>query len=93
MIQDVVTPLDRTQHLLGNHHVSVDGMTAAARCYFQAQHLRRGTTGGDTYLVGGTYTDRLLMTTEGWRITHRRLEVTWTDGNPEVLHPRGRADA
>ena len=78
-------PLAASQHLLGNFAVTVSGDEASATCYFQAQHVKPGTPGGDNYIVAGTYTDRQVRTPEGWRIHHRRLDVTWTEGNPAVL--------
>lgn len=81
-----LTPLDRSQHLLGNHVVdSLDGDAATARCYFQAQHVKAGTAGGDNYIIAGGYRDRLTRTEDGWRIEHRTLEIWWTDGNAAVV--------
>ena len=65
--------LDATQHLVGNHQVRVDGDTATHRCHLQSQHVKRGTPGGDNYLIGGIYDDRLARTPDGWRITHRTM--------------------
>ena len=78
-------PLDASQHLLGNHVVTVDGDEARSQCYLQAQHVRSGTPGGDNYIIAGTYTDELRRGTDGWKIARRRLTVTWTSGNPTVL--------
>jgi 3-phenylpropionate/cinnamic acid dioxygenase small subunit len=78
-------PLAASQHLLGNFEVTVAADEAGATCYFQAQHVKPWTAGGDNYIVAGTYTDRHVRTLHGWRIAHRRLEVTWTEGNPAVL--------
>jgi ketosteroid isomerase-like protein len=78
-------PLDRSHHLIGNVSVRVDGDTASAQCYLQAQHLRNGAPGGDLYLIAGRYSDRLVRTAAGWRFAHRQLEFWWTDGNPAVL--------
>lgn len=78
-------PLAASQHLLGNHDVTVDGDVAHCSTYFQAQHVRPGTEGGDLYVVAGTYTDRMTRGDAGWRIAHRRLDVVWTDGNTAVL--------
>jgi 3-phenylpropionate/cinnamic acid dioxygenase small subunit len=79
--------LDASQHLLGNHSVELTGDTARAECYLQAQHVRRGLVDGETYIVAGTYSDRLTRGEDGWRIEHRRLTVSWTDGNAAVLAP------
>jgi 3-phenylpropionate/cinnamic acid dioxygenase small subunit len=77
--------LDASQHIIANEVIEVDGDTARARCYFQAQHVCVGTEGGDTYMVGGTYEDELVRTPEGWRIRHRTLVPSWTEGNPGVF--------
>jgi ketosteroid isomerase-like protein len=78
-------PLAASQHLLGNHDVTVDGDVAHCSTYFQAQHVRPGAPGGDLFVVAGTYTDRMTREDDGWRIATRRLDVVWTDGNPAVL--------
>jgi hypothetical protein len=77
--------LDASQHLIGTVAIEVDGDTATATCYLQAQHVLRGARGGDNFLVGGTYRDRLVRTGSGWQIEHRTLEGTWQDGNPGVF--------
>jgi 3-phenylpropionate/cinnamic acid dioxygenase small subunit len=80
-------PLTASQHLLGNHVVELDGDEGRASCYFQAQHVLTGTDGGDTYIVAGTYRDRVVRSPEGWKIAERQLTVLWTQGNERVLHP------
>ncbi len=84
-IERPMARLDATQHLVGNHQVHVDGDTATHRCYLQSQHVKHGTQGGDNYLIGGVYEDRLARTPEGWRITHRTMTAVWTDGNRAVI--------
>jgi hypothetical protein len=76
--------LDRTQHLVGNHQVTVDGDTGTHRCHLQSQHVREGVDGGDNFIVGGYYQDRVVRTPEGWRIAHRLMQQTWSEGNPNV---------
>jgi 3-phenylpropionate/cinnamic acid dioxygenase small subunit len=85
MCRRALEPLDASQHLIGNPVVSVDGDVATASCYLQAQHVRLGEPGGETYTIGGSYHDELRRTPSGWRITTRRLEYTWATGNPLVL--------
>lgn len=80
-VRGVLQGCDATQHLLGNFDVAVDGDRATASCYFQAQHVLLGGSGGHTYLVGGSYRDRLARSAAGWRITYRELVPTWSDGN------------
>ncbi|MFH8469059.1 nuclear transport factor 2 family protein [Streptomyces sp. NPDC017991] len=83
--QTFLAPLDITQHLVTNIETVIDGDTAEATAYFLAQHVRTGTAGGDQFLIGGRYADRLTRTPDGWRITRRRVNGTWTQGNPKVL--------
>ena len=52
-IERPLSRLDATQHLVGNHQVHVDGDTATHRCHLHSQHVKRGTPGGDNYLIGG----------------------------------------
>lgn len=80
-----LTPLTATQHLLGNVVVQVDDDTAASTCYFQAQHVRSGTIGGDTYVIAGSYRDLLVRTAEGWRIAERVQTYMWREGNRRVV--------
>jgi hypothetical protein len=89
-VDSALTRLDASQHLVGNHQVTLapDGATATARCYFQAQHVKRGTAGGDNFVIAGRYDDQLVRTADGWRIAHRTLSTDWVEGNPAVV---GRA--
>lgn len=84
-IERPIAPLDASQHLVGNHQVAVDGDSATHRCQLQSQHVKRGTPGGDNFLIGGVYEDRVVRTPDGWRIAHRTLTAIWTDGNPAVV--------
>jgi 3-phenylpropionate/cinnamic acid dioxygenase small subunit len=76
--------LDRTQHFVGNHQVTVDGDDGTHRCHLHGQHVKEGTPGGDNFIVAGYYDDRVVRTPDGWRIAHRLMQQTWTDGNPAV---------
>jgi ketosteroid isomerase-like protein len=76
--------LERTQHLVGNHQVSVNGDEGTHRCQLHGQHVVEGTQGGDNFIVGGYYEDRVVRTPDGWRIAHRLMQQTWTEGNPNV---------
>lgn len=80
-----LTPLDDSQHIVSTHQVEINGDEATHRCYLHAQHIRRDAVGGPHYVVAGRYVDRVIRTTEGWRIAHRDLVVMWTDGNPGVV--------
>lgn len=77
--------LTTTQHLVGNHQVTIDGDTGTHRCHLQSQHVLEGCDGGDNYIVGGYYDDRVVRTPDGWRIAHRLMQQTWTEGNLDVV--------
>jgi 3-phenylpropionate/cinnamic acid dioxygenase small subunit len=81
----VLEPLTGSQHLISNVMVRLDGDQAECTSYLQAQHVKAGTPGGDNYIIAGRYDDRLVRTPAGWRMTERRLEIIWTDGNPAVV--------
>jgi 3-phenylpropionate/cinnamic acid dioxygenase small subunit len=74
--------LDSSQHLLSNFVIElIDSGSARAASYLHAQHVLVSHSGLNTFVVAGTYRDSLVRTSEGWRIVHRTLETTWTDGN------------
>jgi hypothetical protein len=77
--------LDATQHHLGLPLIQLDGDKAHARCYFMAQHVRNDLAPNPFLLIGGWYTDDLIRTSQGWRITRRIGTALWYDGNPAVL--------
>ena len=83
-IGGAIVRLDHTKHLVGNHQVTIDGDTGTHRCQLHSQHVRAGTAGGETFVVGGFYEDRVARTADGWRIVHRVMQQTWTSGNPDV---------
>ncbi len=83
-----LTPLDGSQHAVSTHQVHVDGDAATHRCHLHAQHTRHGVEGGDNYVIGGRYEDRLLRTPDGWRIAHRTLVIMWSEGNLAVVRER-----
>lgn len=85
LVKAVVQPLDVTQHVNTNHLVTVRGDDAEHTAYFLAQHVKQGVPGGDQFLIGGRYEDRLRRTPDGWRFTNRLVTFIWTQGNPAVV--------
>jgi ketosteroid isomerase-like protein len=77
--------LDGCQHLLGSHSVEVDLDVARSECYFHAQHVRAGTPGGEQYVIAGNYSDTLVRTADGWRISRRVQSYSWRNGNRAVI--------
>ena len=80
-----LSTLDASHHMVSNHLIDVDGDVATSRCYFQAQHTVRGRAGGDSWLLGGRYLDRLRSTEQGWSIVRRELVGIWSEGNAAIL--------
>lgn len=77
--------LQATQHLQGNYAVEVDGDTAQASCYFQANHFLEGAPGGNVFVVWGKYRDRFVRTPDGWKIRHRDLDTISAGGNQNLF--------
>jgi ketosteroid isomerase-like protein len=87
-IAKVLAPLDGSQHMVTNHQIESREGDTRSRCYFHAQHTRKGLSGGANYIVAGIYRDVWSNSSAGWRIRSRELEVLWTEGNAAVV---GRA--
>ncbi len=85
LLRRVLLPLDASQHIVANHQIESGEAGVRSRCYFHAQHVRRGIPGGANYVVAGVYRDTWASTQEGWRIRARRLDVLWTEGNAAVV--------
>jgi hypothetical protein len=78
-------PFDATQHSISNHRLSVDDNEVVYQSYFIATIVCSGTPGGDMFVGGGYYVDRVVRTDSGWRIRSREATNTWRTGNPRVL--------
>lgn len=63
----------RTQHLLGNQEVTINGDSAHLRTYVQATHVLAADE-SKLVILWGIYDDKLIRTPEGWKITHHHLE-------------------
>ncbi|WP_131738918.1 nuclear transport factor 2 family protein [Actinomadura roseirufa] len=74
---------DATQHILGNHLVTLDGDTAVCTAVFQATHRLANPFGSPLWTLGGTYRFDLVRD-GGWRIRGLVMTVTWADGNQNL---------
>ena len=72
-----------TQHVITNPLVELAGDTARCTSYLTGTHVQIRSADGAEVLTteGSTYTDELVRTHEGWRISARRLERSWIDGH------------
>jgi ketosteroid isomerase-like protein len=63
----------RTQHLIGNQEISIDGDTAHMRSYVQATHVLAADE-ATLVILWAVYDDQLVRTAEGWKIRRHHLE-------------------
>jgi 3-phenylpropionate/cinnamic acid dioxygenase small subunit len=77
-----MTIFKATQHVITNPLVELAGDRACCTSYLTGTHVQvRRDTGAEVLTTeGSTYSDELVRTPEGWRISARRLERTWVDG-------------
>jgi len=76
-----------TQHLLGNHRVTVDGDTARSRCYGRVHHVGAGAMDGSFYECLGDYDDTWVRTPDGWMLARRWFQIRVELGDRAVLRP------
>jgi len=77
-----------SQHLLGNHQISIDGNQAESSTKARVLHVGAAERASLTpYEAVGTYRDRHIRTPEGWRIIHRHFDVQISLGDMNVLQP------
>lgn len=81
--------LDATQHLVGNHVVTIDGEHATCAANVQGTHVLANPSGDPTWTVGGRYDVALDRTAAGWRVSALTLTVQWTAGNQHILQLKG----
>lgn len=77
--------LTATQHLLGNHLVTIDGDLAEVTAAFLATHLLANATGGPLWTLAGHYRYRVVRTPAGWRIAAVTMTPDWATGNQHIM--------
>lgn len=69
----------RSQHMMGNIHIEIDGETARTRTMCHNPMVWRAPDGGERVMFFGIwYADALVRMPEGWRIRHRELELGYS---------------
>ena len=78
---------EATQHMITNHRPTVDGDSARVLAHMRAEHWVDPSLAPerDRYSMFGYYDDRLVRTPDGWKLTDVQLNLTRTEGNPEVM--------
>jgi 3-phenylpropionate/cinnamic acid dioxygenase small subunit len=74
--------LDATQHLLGNHLVTVDGDTATYTAAFRAMHGKRE---HGTWTLYGAYRITLIRTGGAWLIDGVYMNWNWEEGDRQII--------
>jgi len=76
-----------SQHLLGNLLVNASGSALESRVYVRAAHRGAGSMKDMTYESLAEYKDRWVLTPNGWRIAHRRMDISHEQGCRDILRP------
>jgi len=69
----LVLGFQSTQHIITNHVITIEGDRATCTAYVQAQHYNPQ----NMWTVGGYYTNTLVRTAEGWKISKLKLTPMW----------------
>lgn len=105
-VMPVLKSMKRTQHVIGQCLIEVDGDKAAGESHFVAHHTIATPDGDILMIAAGRYLDRLERRDGIWKISHRHAVYDWnssgpsTDSwnrddpdNPSEYGQRGTADA
>jgi 3-phenylpropionate/cinnamic acid dioxygenase small subunit len=86
-LEKALAAFPMTQHFISNTVVTLDGDRAQSRTYvINPMGFPKEDGGLHIFTVGAYYNDRLVYTSEGWRIAERVEEQAYLDGSlPEAL--------
>lgn len=85
MVKAGISGFNATQHISSNHVHTLDGDTATCVSYMQAEHFLETDNGMKECTLGGNYTNELVRTDDGWKISRCTLTVTWSRGDYGVF--------
>lgn len=85
MIRTYLDACGPSQHLMGNHRVSVDGDRATGTVKMRVHHVGAGDQAHLAYEVFGWYHAECARTADGWRVVNWRQEVTHELGTQEIF--------
>jgi hypothetical protein len=89
-IRRCVHGFDSTQHLNGNHDITLDGDRASGTHYVLAEHFMRPASGAapgadDFVTFGGYYRCEYRRSADGWKIASMVLAPLFLKGNPDLF--------
>lgn len=74
-----------THHNVTNFRITVEGDMAHARVHYIAAHAGAGPLAGKNYTMWGEYSDVLVRTQQGWRISERTYTLALAEGEPAIV--------
>ena len=83
-VMPLLATMKRTQHVLGQTLVELDGDRAASETYFVAHHTLAGPEGDIFMLAAGRYLDRFERRDSAWKISHRHAVYDWNSAAPST---------
>lgn len=81
-VMPLLATMKRTQHIIGQVLIEVDGDHAAGESYFIAHHAIDGEDGEIFLTVAGRYLDRFERRGGQWKISHRQAVYDWNSVSP-----------
>jgi hypothetical protein len=77
--------LDHVHHQVGNFRTTIDGQSAAVRCYGVAFHHRTAVVAGlKSRIFVGTYEVGLVAGPAGWQINELTFKLKFIEGNLQL---------
>ncbi len=73
-VMTVISAYKSTQHIITNHSITIKGDEATSIAYLQAMHFNDD----NDWVVGGYYSNKLVRTPDGWRISDLKLNSMWS---------------
>lgn len=86
-VRDHLGGCGATQHLLGNHRITLDGDTASSLTYARVHHVGAGPKEGSFFECMGEYVDHWVRTGQGWQLTYRAFDMRIRLGDFDALRP------
>jgi len=88
-LREALSAFAMSQHHITNRHITIDGDEAVVSAELLAV-MGMATDPGKMSMMftGGQYNDRLVRTSEGWKISKRTCDRGWLASAPDASGPR-----
>ncbi|QTD56022.1 nuclear transport factor 2 family protein [Parasphingorhabdus cellanae] len=81
-VMPLLATMKRTQHIIGQVLIEVDGDHAVGESYFIAHHAMNSPEGDILMIAAGRYLDRFERRDGCWKISHRHAVYDWNSVEP-----------